>query len=59
MTLVSEPGGGTTATIRLPLLSTDPINLVPVEDHTTGAGALPASRSGQRASATVQQATTS
>jgi two-component system, OmpR family, sensor kinase len=57
VTLASEPGQGTTATIRLPLFSTDPIDGVPVADRTTGAGRLPTSN--QRASATVQHDTTS
>ena len=59
VTLVSEPGRGTTATIRLPLLSTDPTGVVLAEDRTTGAGAMPARRPGQLASAAVQEATTS
>ena len=59
VTLTSAHGQGTTATIRLPLLSADPIDGMPVQDRTTGAGALPVIKPGQRASATGQHATTS
>ena len=57
--VVSESGRGTTATIRLPLLSADPLDLLLIEDNSTGARALPARTPGQRASTTGQQATTS